>query len=137
MDNVINFDDNCIIVRIPVGICKRGLYEATRRCWRVNLKRAKEAVYLLGTVDGKVLCEIKIESCYHVSHEFCEKEENICKDVFKTNTELCKIKKRVAFEGISVSEILDDYPLLKEEHIHAALAFAARREEITKIMVAM
>jgi uncharacterized protein (DUF433 family) len=40
-------------------------------------------------------------------------------------------------EGISVSEILDDYPLLKEEHIHAALAFAARREEITKIMVAM
>ncbi|MDR0566702.1 MAG: DUF433 domain-containing protein [Prevotellaceae bacterium] len=35
-------------------------------------------------------------------------------------------------EGISVSEILDDYPLLKEVHIQAALAFAARREEITK-----
>jgi hypothetical protein len=99
MDNVINFDDNCIIVRIPVGICRKSLYEATRRCWRVNLKRAKEAVYLLGTVNGTVLCEIKIESCYHVPHEFCEKEENICKDVFKTNTELCKIKKRVAFEG--------------------------------------
>ena len=100
MDNVIIFDDNYIIVRIPVGICKReNLYEATRRCWKVNLKRAKEAVYLLGTVDGTVLCVIKIESCYHVSHEFCEKEENICKDVFKANTDLCKIKKRVAFEG--------------------------------------
>jgi len=37
-------------------------------------------------------------------------------------------------EGISVSEILDDYPLLKEIHIQAALAFAARREEITKIV---
>jgi uncharacterized protein (DUF433 family) len=37
-------------------------------------------------------------------------------------------------EGISVPEILDDYPLLKEIHIYAALAFAARREEIIKVI---
>jgi uncharacterized protein (DUF433 family) len=37
-------------------------------------------------------------------------------------------------EGIPMSEILDDYPVLKEIHIKAALAFAARREEITKII---
>ena len=37
-------------------------------------------------------------------------------------------------EGIPVSEILDDYPLLEEIHILAALAFAARREEITKVV---
>ena len=37
-------------------------------------------------------------------------------------------------EGISVSEILDDYPLLKEIHINAALFFAARREEIVKVL---
>ena len=37
-------------------------------------------------------------------------------------------------EGITVSEIMDDYPLLKEIHIQAALAFAARREEITKVI---
>jgi uncharacterized protein (DUF433 family) len=37
-------------------------------------------------------------------------------------------------EGIPISEILDDYPLLKEIHIKAALAFAAKREEITKII---
>jgi uncharacterized protein (DUF433 family) len=37
-------------------------------------------------------------------------------------------------EGISTSEILEDYPLLKEIHIRAALAFAARREEIIKII---
>ena len=37
-------------------------------------------------------------------------------------------------EGISISEILEDYPLLKEIHIKAALAFAARREEITKVI---
>ena len=35
-------------------------------------------------------------------------------------------------EGIPVSEILDDYPLLKEIHIKAALSFAAKREEIVK-----
>jgi uncharacterized protein (DUF433 family) len=40
-------------------------------------------------------------------------------------------------EGISVSEILDDYPSLKEIHIQAALAFAARREEIIKIIAAV
>jgi uncharacterized protein (DUF433 family) len=40
-------------------------------------------------------------------------------------------------EGLSVSEILDDYPLLKEIHIHAALAFAARREEIIKVIAAV
>ena len=37
-------------------------------------------------------------------------------------------------EGIPVSEILEDYPLLKEIHIQAALAFAARREEIIKVI---
>jgi len=37
-------------------------------------------------------------------------------------------------EGIPISEILDDYPLLKETHIKAALAFATRREEITKVI---
>ena len=30
--------------------------------------------------------------------------------------------------GMSFQEILDDFPLLKEEHIRAALAFAAKRE---------
>jgi len=37
-------------------------------------------------------------------------------------------------EGISVAEILDDYPLLKEPHIKAALAFAARREEVVRVL---
>jgi uncharacterized protein (DUF433 family) len=37
-------------------------------------------------------------------------------------------------EGIPIPEILEDYPLLKEIHIKAALAFAARREEITKVI---
>jgi len=37
-------------------------------------------------------------------------------------------------EGIPVSEILDDYPLLEEIHIKAALSFAARREEIVKVI---
>jgi uncharacterized protein (DUF433 family) len=37
-------------------------------------------------------------------------------------------------EGIPNSEILDDYPLLNEVHIKAALSFAARREEIAKIV---
>jgi uncharacterized protein (DUF433 family) len=38
-------------------------------------------------------------------------------------------------EGISTTDILDDYPLLKEIHIMAALAFAARREEIVRVIV--
>jgi len=38
--------------------------------------------------------------------------------------------------GMSVPEILDDFPLLKEDHIRAALAFAANREAYTKIVAA-
>ena len=38
--------------------------------------------------------------------------------------------------GMSVTEILDDFPSLKEEHIRASLAFAANREIYTKIVAA-
>ena len=38
--------------------------------------------------------------------------------------------------GMNVSEILEDFPLLKEEDIRAALTFAANREVYTKILAA-
>jgi uncharacterized protein (DUF433 family) len=38
---------------------------------------------------------------------------------------------------MTYAEILDDFPSLKEEHIRAALAFAARREEVTRIIAAV
>lgn len=38
--------------------------------------------------------------------------------------------------GMMHAQILEDYPLLKEEHILAALAFAANRESIIKIIAA-
>lgn len=38
--------------------------------------------------------------------------------------------------GMSKDEILDDFPVLKEEHILAALAFAANREAFIKIVAA-
>ena len=37
--------------------------------------------------------------------------------------------------GMSHQEILEDYPALKEEHILAALAFAANRESMIKLLV--
>ncbi|MFG4003712.1 DUF433 domain-containing protein [Flavobacterium aquidurense] len=38
--------------------------------------------------------------------------------------------------GMSFDEIIEDFPELKREHILAALAFAANRENITKIIAA-
>lgn len=38
--------------------------------------------------------------------------------------------------GMTYSQILEDYPSLKKEHILAALAFAANRESIIKIIAA-
>lgn len=38
--------------------------------------------------------------------------------------------------GMSIPEILEDYPSLKEEHIRAALAFAAHRESHTRLLAA-
>ena len=36
--------------------------------------------------------------------------------------------------GMSKEEILTDFPSLKEEHIRAALFFAAHREEVIKVV---
>lgn len=38
--------------------------------------------------------------------------------------------------GMSYEEILEDFPLLTKEHILAAIAFVARREQITEIIAA-
>lgn len=38
--------------------------------------------------------------------------------------------------GMSQEEILEDYPTLSKEHIMAALAFAANREAMIKIIAA-
>jgi uncharacterized protein (DUF433 family) len=38
--------------------------------------------------------------------------------------------------GMTHTEILEDYPSLQEAHIRAALAFAANRESIIKIVAA-
>ncbi|HEY4787014.1 MAG TPA: DUF433 domain-containing protein [Bacteroidales bacterium] len=38
--------------------------------------------------------------------------------------------------GMSFAEIINDYPKLNEEHIKAALNFAANREEITRLIAA-
>ena len=57
MEKLTRFDDKCVIVKIPIGILTRkSPYEATRRCWRASLSRARMADYVLGTVNGKVIC---------------------------------------------------------------------------------
>ena len=38
--------------------------------------------------------------------------------------------------GMTYEDILEDFPSLNKDHILAALAFAARREQITRIVAA-
>lgn len=38
--------------------------------------------------------------------------------------------------GMSIPEIIEDYPTLTETHIRAALAFAAHRESHTRLIAA-
>lgn len=38
--------------------------------------------------------------------------------------------------GMSHQQILEDYPLLKEDHLRAALSFAANREAMVKLIAA-
>ena len=37
--------------------------------------------------------------------------------------------------GMTIDEIIDDYPELQEAHIRAALAFAATRDKMTKVII--
>ena len=59
-------------------------------------------------------------------------------------TKPCIVNTRIAISdilqwlasGMSHAEILEDYPSLKEDHIRAALMFAAKRESMIKIIAA-
>jgi len=97
------FNDKCIIVKIPIGIkYRKNIFEATRRCWRANLIKARKADYILGTIDGIIECVIKITGCDYVKTEFCKREEEKCRRDFNVNTELCKKYRRIAFEGMEI-----------------------------------
>jgi uncharacterized protein (DUF433 family) len=37
--------------------------------------------------------------------------------------------------GMTIPEIIEDYPELEEEHIYASLAFAAERDKATKVAI--
>jgi hypothetical protein len=107
MEQITEFYDNCMIVRIPIGILKRiNPYEATRRCWKANLSKAREAEYVLGTVDGKVICVIKVKSCNLLKNDFCKKEEASCKNDFGKDFGVGtrKCNKRIAFEGVEKTD---------------------------------
>jgi uncharacterized protein (DUF433 family) len=52
-----------------------------------------------------------------------------------TRITVCDILKWLA-SGMSYAQVLEDYPLLKKEHIMAALGFAANRESVIKIITA-
>jgi len=100
MNGITNFKDKCIIVKIPIGThCRKNIYEATRRCWRLDLIRARKAEYLLGIIDGVVKCVIKVKNCGYLEEEFCNKEENNCKKYFNVDVKLCKKSRRIAFVG--------------------------------------
>ena len=55
----------------------------------------------------------------------------------------CIVNTRIAISDIlgwlasdmTHQQIIEDYPVLKEEHIKAALAFAANRETMVKIVI--
>jgi uncharacterized protein (DUF433 family) len=50
-----------------------------------------------------------------------------------TRISVCDILEWLA-AGMSNEEILEDFPYIEEKHIFAALAFAARNDEMTKTM---
>jgi hypothetical protein len=101
------FDDNCFIVRIrPDSKVIRGsLYEAAQRCWKANLTRAKKAAYVLVVEgsDSRVKAVYKPEYWYPLSDEFCKKEKEKCKDEYGADTQLCQIRRRIAFKGVEIT----------------------------------
>lgn len=55
--------------------------------------------------------------------------------IVNTRIEISDILQWLA-SGMSHAEILEDYPSLTEDHIRAALMFAAKRESMIKIIAA-
>lgn len=63
--------DSIICVRIG-KIQRENIYEMTRKFWRVNLKRAKNAQYLIGVLDGHVEIVIEIDGCFRTENTLYE-----------------------------------------------------------------
>jgi hypothetical protein len=118
VDEIKEFEDNCMIIRVlpdSPRLKEQGLYEAVRRCWRAVKEKSEKAKYVLAivsTIQDKKL-EVKgVFECthwYYLGGEFCQKMLNECQQEYKTNTDLCKNSKRIAFDG---DEITDDVKYL-------------------------
>lgn len=55
--------------------------------------------------------------------------------IIGTRMAICDILNWLA-SGMSLQQILEDYPLLQEVHVRAALGFAANREAMIKTIAA-
>ena len=113
MADIIKFHDNCMLVRIPIGIeFDPTTYDATRRCWRANIEKARRADYVLAIVNGIVKGVFKPE-WYITTDKECEKERERCKRM-KVNTKLCKVCKRIRFNGVEAPDDVKKRYLNKE-----------------------
>jgi hypothetical protein len=127
MNVIREFKDRCIIIRVrEESIRIRGsLKEAVRRCWRANLQRAKKADYVLAIIGTSKRIEgvFKPKKWYCLDDNFCREQEQECKK-YETNTELCAIRKRIAFDG---EKIINDvkylHKVIPDEYLPAMNPF--------------
>jgi uncharacterized protein len=102
-DIILEFADKCMLVRISISTeYDKTTYDATRRCWRANKNKAQEADYVLAVVNNIVKGVFKPKNWYVTVAKKCEKEKERCKKM-KANTKLCKLKKRIRFDGVEAS----------------------------------
>ena len=99
-DTISEFPDKCMIVRIPIGIkFDNTIYDAAHRCWRANKDKAETADYVLAVDNGIVKGVFKPKKWHITTEKECEKERERC-IALKANIKLCKLKKRIRFDGV-------------------------------------
>ncbi|MDR1565692.1 MAG: hypothetical protein LBS48_00215, partial [Treponema sp.] len=102
MDVIKELKDKCVIIKVrEESVLRRGsVYEAVRRCWRASLQRAEEADYVLAIIgrDKRVKGVFKPKEWYSLDDNFCRKQKWECEE-YETDTKLCAIRKRIAFDG--------------------------------------
>ena len=116
-EKIVEFTDNCILVRIPKSIKCETLYNATRRCWPLDIEKAKKADYVLAISKDEIVVGVfKPEKWTVTTDKECEEErEKRCK-CLGVDIKPCKDKKRIRFCGIEAPVDVKNKYLHKEIH---------------------
>jgi len=89
-NQILQFDDKCVIIKIRDS--RPDVFNRVRRCWKMDIIRARQADYVLAVIIGRIVGVYKPEEWYVTF------QDNECNKCIKCENKPCN-GKRIGFNG--------------------------------------